>query len=232
MSAHLSGSAVTIKSVMNYWTVAIMSYVIAIAAVIGLIRYRKILPAYRPFVWYACLSTISEIVSTATIRYYQSNVIAANIFVLAESLLMTYVFYNWTPLKLRQRRSLPVYILLLTVWIIDNLILHSVTTYNGAFRVVASFVLVLLSIGQLNRIIVMERMNVLKNASFLISIAVLIFFSYKSFLQVFYAFELEISVAFDTSLFYILIFINLFTNLIYVLASLCLPSKQKLSLQY
>jgi hypothetical protein len=212
----------------SYWFSWVMSYSILIAALIGIIRYRSIHSAYKPFIWIIWLGSLNEIISTLSIVSNRTNTVNSNIYVLIELLLFLYVFYRWR--QLTKRSMLILLAFLSLIWITDNLIRHDLTTTNAVFRAFASFILAFLAIGQINILIVNEK-KLLRNGRFIISLGMLIFFSYKSFVEVFYAIPYKMPDAFYQKLFAILIIINFISNILYAIASLCLPSKPAYTLR-
>jgi hypothetical protein len=98
------------------------------------------------------------------------------------------------------------------------------------FRIVSSFILIFLSIGQLNKLIVTAKKNLFYNAIFLICCGLIIYFSYKATIEVFFFIRLEASNQFYINIFAILVFVNLFVNLIFAWAVLWIPKKQKSTL--
>src|SRR4030095_12883387 len=108
-----------------------------------------------------------------------------------------------------------------------NFIVHRITTVNSFFRIIYSFLLVFLSIEQLNKLIWQSRKNLMFNSCFLICSGLLIYFSYKATIEVFFFIELKASIAFYTNIFAILVFLNFFVNLLFIWATLWIPRKQK-----
>jgi hypothetical protein len=170
----------------SYAILVVFSYSIAIAAVVGLLRYQKVTPGDRPFfyiVWFALINEIlSEVLST-TIR---TTAINSNIYVLIEALLYVWLFDNWSNTKRRTPVFKGILVFLSVIWILDNGVLNSLKHTNSLFRIVSSFVLVFLAIDQINQLITTERSRLMTNARFLISNGVVIFFRYRAIVEVFY----------------------------------------------
>ena len=72
----------------------------------------------------------------------------------------------------------------------------------------------------------------MKDSRFILCTAFIIFFAYKALLESFYLIELKLNDNFYRSLFVILTFLNLIINLVYALAALWLPTKQRFTLPY
>lgn len=213
---------------MRIYDIAVLfGYSVAIAAVIGLVRFRKIIPAYQPFfiiMWLGLLNHSASIIFNETTG---TNAVNSNIYVLLESLLYLQLFKNWGAFKKKNTWFVALGISLIALWITDNLIWHSITTTNSLFRIICSFLLIFLSISQFNELITAAKKNLLLNARFLICTGIIIYFSYKATIEVFFFIQLKASTHFYINIFFILIFVNLFVNLIFAWASLCVPKKQK-----
>jgi len=214
---------------MSYQTAVIIGYSILIPAVIGLIRFRKIQKAYQPFLIYCLLDLLNHTLSMLLISYQGSNTINSNVFVLIESLLFVLLFRNWGTFTKKYNFYL-VSIFIIAVWITDNLIWHRLTVVNSFFRIVYSFILIFLGIEQLNKLISTTRKNLLLNSCFLICCGIVIYYSYKAVLEVFYFFYFKASDSFYINIFIILIWINFILNLVYGWAALWIPKKQKFTL--
>ena len=210
-----------------YDIAAILGYSIGIAAVVGLVSWKRTDPAYHPFIIVTTLAFINHITSLQMVRWFGANTVNANIFVFVESIIYVWQFQRWKLLK-RSAMLFPMIMLgLAIIWVLDNLIVHRLTTLNSFFRIISSFLLVLLSIEQLNKLIWFSRKNLFVNSCFLICCGLLIYFSYKATIEVFFFIELKASIAFYTSIFAILIYLNFFVNLIFIWATVWIPRKQK-----
>lgn len=216
----------------NYTLAVIFSFSIAIAAIIGGVRFNRISPAYRPFLFCIWLAFANEILGFFIRRSGNSNAINNNIYVLAEAILVSWQFYRWRLFKGQRKIFIAILSSFLVFWIIECLVtgrIHYTTTY---FRVYYSFVIVLMSINIRIEPLNTERRNILTNPVFLLRTGFLLYFTYKVIVQIFWLYGLGSSKEFRMNVVWILIYINLVTNLIYALAVLCMPRKQRFSLPY
>jgi hypothetical protein len=208
----------------------IFSYLIAIY--IGLVRFKHILKSYRPFIFWLCLAFTSELISRIVIVTGHSNAIIGNIYVLLEFPLILWLFKNW---GIHQRKNKFYFILLIAgvgVWTWDSLINHPITHFSSIYRIFYSFVIIFLSIDQINYIITTERKNILRNSRFLICSSWLIFFTYKAVMESFLLFELNLSKQFWGNFFTIFRILILSLNLVYAVATLWIPTKQRFTQPY
>lgn len=215
---------------MNFYVQLFLSLTVAIAALIGVVRIKRIHRSYYPFIWFLWLAVVNEIASLVMIRIFKTNAPNSNIYILLEFILLIWLFSNWS---FRKHSRL---ILILTtfsfLWIIDNLIIHSLFEFNSIFTVAASFVILYLSINEINHLLFSEAKHLTRNSRFIISLTFLIYFSYNATVEVFYIFKINFSDSFYHNLFLLLVFLNLFSNLMYAIATLWIPTKQKFSLPY
>jgi hypothetical protein len=212
---------------LNYYILVSFSYSIGIAALIGLVRFKKILKSFRPFVYIVWLAFLCEILSTVSTWLFKTSIAVVNIYVLAEALGFIWLFRNWGALQSRKWYTPFVVGFLVIVWISDSFFLHRFTEIGSLFRISYSFVLIFLAIDQINKLIVQEHRNVLRNAKFLICVGMIIFYPYKATVEVFFLINLRATTMFYKNVFLVMAFVNLFTNLIYALAALWIPTKQR-----
>lgn len=215
---------------MNYSLVVLFSFSIAIAAIIGLVRFKKINPAYYPFIYCLWLGLINETISYILARTIGNNSINNNIYILFESLLITWQFQRWGIFG-RSKILFPGVLLLFVIfWIIENFFIFTITQPTFYFPIFYSFIIVLMSINIINGLIVRERKNFLKSPVFLICIGFVSYFTLRVLMQTFWLYGDRVSLAFRISIAYSLIYVNLFANFIYALAVLWMPTKQRFTL--
>ncbi len=201
-----------------------------LAFIIAWIRYPVVLKSFRPFIYFLSFAFLNDLLSIYFIYRAHNNGVNSNIYVLVEFILIMWLFKNW---KVQKRKFL-IYIAIITVivWMLDTLILNSITHFSSLYRIFYSFVIIFLSINQVNELIVNEPMNITRDSRFIICMAFIIFFAYKALLETFYLMEFKQSKSFYSVLFVILILLNLFINLVYALAALWMPTKQRFTLPY
>jgi len=186
--------------------------------------------SYQPFIFILCLDILNLTLSVILSETIRNNAVNSNIYVLLESLLYLWLFKNWGAFYKRSTLFYSLGVLLIAVWIFDNLVQNHLTTTNSLFRIVLSFLLIFLSIEQINKLIANARKNLLFNSAFLICCGVIIYFSYKATTEVFYLIRLKASIRFYINISTIMVFVNCFVNLIFAWAVLWIPKKQKSTL--
>lgn len=221
----------TIKQVINMDGFALnilLSYSVIIPAIIGIIRFTSISCIYYSFIFLIWLGFINETLSIILVYTLKSNTINSNIYVLIEYFFILFQLYKWNGSDIKKNYFFVA--LGLAIWIGDNLIINAGNGNNSIFRIFYSLVIVFFSINMINKLIIYERKNLLKNAIFLICISFLLYYGCKAFVEVFNAFHLGLSDIFNRNIFKILYFANLISNIMYAIAILCIPRKQEFSL--
>lgn len=217
-------------SLINFLYIGDFSVCVALA--IAVKRYRYILKAYRPFVFFLAAGLIFGCINIYLAQAIGTNAISGNIYVLIEFILLIWLFRNWGVFKRKDRFYKALLFIGIGIWMLDNFVLNSITNNNSIYRIAYSLFLIFVSINETNAIIVSERKSLFSNPRFIICIAIIIFFSYKAMLEAFILIDLKISNRFYWYLFLIFAFINLFANILFALAALWIPTKQRFTLPY
>jgi len=208
----------------------VVNHSIVFAAIIGMIRFKSINSAYYPFLLIIWLGLANETLSLALIYTAGNNMANSNVYVLLEYWLILFQFYKWNDSSPKKYYVLA--FLGLAVWSTDNLVINTITQNNSLFRVFYSFIIVFFSIDQINKIIIYEKEPLFKNAMFIICITFLFYYGFKAFVESFNMFHLGLSRGLLQNLWIILYFVNVFANLLFALAVLCIPTKVKFIYPY
>lgn len=208
----------------------ILNFSIVFAVVIGIFRFKSILKTFYPLVLFVCLGLANEILSLFLIIKDNSNAVNSNIYVLIEFIILLWQFYKWNNSYFRTCFIAGVIGIL--VWITDNVFINSITDDNSIFRIYYSFVVVFFSIDLLNKSIINEKENILKNAVFLACAGFLAYYGLKVLLEVFNSFKIHFNNSFYIKIWLTLSVANCIANIIYAIAILCIPKKQEFFLQY
>jgi hypothetical protein len=215
---------------MNYALLLVFSYSILLPFLISVLRFKVIAREYHPFIYLLLLGVVNEIISTILNYKGYSNAVNSNIYVLLESVMLVWLFARW---KLFRRPALfyALLIFLISFWLFENFYISKISYFSSYFRILYSFVIVLMSIQIVNRLIVREQRSLVKNSMFIISVGFIIYYIYKILVEIFWVYGLNNSKEFQNDVYNILHFINLFTNLIFALAILWMPRKREFMLQ-
>ncbi len=214
----------------TYLLTDLFSYSIAIAGVMALFKFKNSPSEFRPFILLIWFGLLNEVISTVMDYVVVCNAVNSNIYVLAEYFFILWFFKNMETASVKA-----FYIMLaagMMVWCLDNLVLHTLQTTNSLFRIFSGLVIVFLSVEYLNLLFFSRVHHLACNSGFLICTAFIIFFSYKAVFEVYFVLRHFWSDAFYINIFHVLVYVNIFTNLIFAFAMLCLPKKNKFILVY
>jgi hypothetical protein len=204
----------------------ITSFSILIAGVIAIVRFKKINKIYYPFLLCLWIGCINEILSEILIQSGHRTLANHNVYVLLESILILWYLKN-TGLFHKSRLIMPILTgFFIITWITENQLNHTISKQDIYFRIIYSFVLVILSINAVNKIIVTNRKNILRNADFLLCIGFIIYFAYKALVQAFaiYGFK-SANMNFLSGIYDLMNYVNFCINLVYALAVLWMPKR-------
>lgn len=212
--------------------VSLGTYSIGLAAIIAIVRFKKIPAKYHPFVLLVWLALLNELLSEYLIYRIRNNAVNSNIYVLFEFLLALWLFDNLGLFHKKRIYYRFCLFLMPVVWLLDCVVLHPINQFGSVYRIIYSFALVLFSIDYINYVFFSEKENILRNAGFLICLAFLLYFSFKGLLEVFYLFRLKSIKGFYRSLLVTLNIVNLVANLIFALAMLWIQKKEPYTSPY
>jgi hypothetical protein len=173
------------------------------------------------------LALLNEIISVLILNTGHVVSTNNNIYVLLESILFLLQFKNWGSFVSKKYLFWLIFITLVGIWITENFIIGKISQTYPYFRIVYSFTFVLLAIGQINKIIIRDRRNILINPIFLICIGIIFYYTYKVLIETFWAYGLTKSRDFIKHVYIIHAWINLFSNLIYAFAVLWMQKRQR-----
>lgn len=208
------------------------SFSIAIAAIIGIIRYKRIYPGFRPFL-FVCWAALA----TETVCYfmiYQGNYtfIPYGIYSIVESLLITWLFRELGIFDRRPYLFILLIIFYWLAWLTEIIFFEGMNRNMTWFRLAHSFIVVLLSILLLSKELSVQRTFLLKSPVFLICIGYLLYYTFTIIAGVFELYGYGGNITFWRQVQRILTYTNFFVNLIYALAVLCMPHRLRYSLPY
>lgn len=205
----------------------LLSLSILLPLTIGLIRVRKIETSYQPFIVLIALGLLTEIASTISIRVFGTNAVVTNVFFLLECLLILYLFYCWRFNARPRKWHRIVPLVLVAGWIVQNLVLYKIVEFSPFFHVAYSFIIVILSINEINYLITHENRQLLKNAEFIICLGFIIFFIYQILYEGSYYISVQESKAgIARTITSYHQYINVLTNIIYAIGIWFIPEKK------
>ena len=210
---------------MNYALFVSFSFSIAVAAVIGLVNFRKIDSAFRPVVFCFWLAAVNEIVSFLLTQHHITTAPGNNVYVLAEALLIGWQFKRWKTMSFYKNAFTVYAAFLILVWLTENVPFSEFVTIKVGFRIISSALIVLMSISLNCKTIFESNGRLVLNAKFIFGTAFIVYFLYRIFIESFLYFGFDIDTDLYIKIFVILSAVNLLCNLLYAYALLCIPRK-------
>lgn len=208
---------------MDFFTNVYMSLAIGFGAITGWIRFRKIDPAFHPFLYLLSAGFVHEVWSIIRLYTGHSNIVLFNSYLLAEALLLGWQFHRWG--VIRRRGVFLALQLVLACWWATEWLLTAKNSFTSNFIIFYSITTVLLSITCINRLLFRDAGPLLRNSTFLLCACFILYFSFSALTEIFWMTELTNSKAFRIRIHALLNYVNLFTNLVYVIAILWMPMR-------
>jgi hypothetical protein len=210
----------------------LLSFTIAIPAIIGLFRYRLADKQYRPFVWICCLLTLNELLMFVLIQLKIFTFISYNLAIPLVCFLYLLQFKRWGLFVGKQYWFGGLFAILMVVWIADHFIINGyrLNTRTVYFRVCYSLTLVLLSVNSINRQIVSEKKSLLQNSRFLICMGLTIYYTYRIIVDAFSIKGMSQPFLMQLGDFSRYLLVGL--NLLFAIAALWIPTKKNYTIQF
>lgn len=211
---------------MNNFASFLLSQSILLPLLIALARIRKIQSNYYPFVALIALAALTELLSFIAIRLFETNAVVSNIYCLLECLLILYQFYRWRFYTQPRRWYWIIPTFCVLVWVTENLVFMNITSFGPVFRISYAFLVVMLSINEINYLITHENRQLFRNARFIICIGFIIFFLYQILFEgSLYIAQADNSPMISNKIISLSAYINVLVNIIYAVAMLLIPEK-------
>lgn len=209
---------------MSSRTEFLMSLSILLPLAIGCLRFRQILSSFYPIIYLLFIGSITELASYL-FHSMGDDAIIYNTYGIIELIFFLWQFRIWgNNILSRKFVFYGLFGLLSVVWLFENFYLGRINLYSPIYWVCYSLTLILLAVNQMNWLIVNERGNMLKNPIFIICIAIIIFYSYKIMVEIFYHYAPAIGI--KHSIFSVLSYVNVLFNILLAIAILCIPRRK------
>lgn len=210
----------------------ILNLLIFLAGLIALIRWKQIDKIFYPFIFMIWLGCVNEVLSIVLASQGHHTIINNNIYILTEALLILWFFKSMGLFDGQKTLLTALITFYCCLWLVESLAIRRFTQMNSFFFIFYAFGTVLMSISTINYLLVVHKTSLLKNATFLICIGFLVYFTQSVLINSFWLYGLTKSKTFLLSIHRIMIFVNLFANFLYAAALLWIPRKQPSLLLY
>ncbi|MGZ3754661.1 MAG: hypothetical protein ACXVAY_15485 [Mucilaginibacter sp.] len=207
----------------------LLSQSILLPLVAVLIYLKKIPPNWMPFIWLIIVAFLTEEVSFIAIAYFKAgNAPIIKIYSLIECCLILYQFRLWKNENFARTTFWILTGICIAGWIVENIIFGELNTFSPFFRVFYAFVVVLISINQINAIIVRQDGPLLKNPKIILALSFIIFFIYQIIYEASYFIGSETSIVANK----IILgfgYINFAVNILYVVVILLINKNDEVT---
>jgi hypothetical protein len=209
----------------------LLSLIVLFPCISGLIRWKKIRQMYQPFVILMTVAALTEVLNFIKIGSLRgNNNININVYSLIEYLFIIAQFYYWRYYSHTRRWYPWIGLACVIVWIVENLIIGNFIYIGTVFRISSAFILVILSINEINYVLINESRYLLKNARFIICTGFLIFFLYQVLLEGAIYLTTKGDNPTANKIIDLFNYINAFVNIIYGIAVWYIP--KRISLEF
>src|SRR5215831_13049147 len=167
----------------------LLSLSIGFAAIIGIVRFRKIDRSYYPFLYNIWAALLVEIICWLfnTHHHRKAFGITLTIYTLVDFCMFTWLFHNWGLFNRKKVIFGSILAAFSATWL-TFVFMDGLARPNYYFIILYSFALIFFSVTTFNKVVVHERGSILRNAKFLICLGIMIFYT---FFVVVYATELS-----------------------------------------
>lgn len=202
---------------------ALVSLFVGIPAVVGWVRYKRIQPAFYPFICWLTLGLISEVISICIIYRYGNNAVSYNIFAMISPVLIAYQLNRWKQKILGVSFFYAVATFSVLLFLTEWLLRGSFSAFCSYAVIISSTVIVLINICFISQWLSGAIDYLYRDAISLICFGFVILYTYTITTECFLFFAQSLQTPFFHYLPIIFSVINLLVNLLFLFAILCIP---------
>jgi hypothetical protein len=205
-----------------------LSLSIGIAAIIGIVRFRRVDPSYYPFIFLTIAALLIEIAHRVLMETGNPKlfIFLLNTFSYTDFFLFSWLFHNWGLFNRKRTTFITIAGIFFIIWVATNVIFTGFVKLNLYFFILYSFALIFFSVSTFNRMVVHERTSIYRNPKFWICLGVIIFYSFfVVWASTGISFH-KTSDEFRRGLQAINVYSNLLVNLLYAVAVIWIPRKK------
>lgn len=212
-----------------YWGVRGVSYLIIIPAIIGIVRFTKIDRAFVPFFILVFFDLLIEISFEILTRTVGTNSISSNFYFIVSFYIILWQLLQWGFIKITSWWTIFTSVVVLSAWIIENLIISSLWKFNSYCTVINSGFVIILSIQALSKISFWVKKEATKKVIFLMLAIWILKYIQLIIADTSWIVYQDLGFEFNLNLVILGMCINGLTNLVYLLIAIWVPKKRKYS---
>lgn len=212
-----------------YWASRSASYLIIIPAIIGFFRFTKIDRAFVPFFFLVFFDLLTEINFEILTRTLGTNSISSNFYFIVSFYIILWHLLQWGVIEIKNWWTIFTSVVVLSTWIIENLIISSLWKFNSYCTVISSGFVLILSIQALSKISFLVKKETAKKLIFLLLAIWILKYAQLIVSETSWIIYQGLSFEFNVNLGILGMCINGLTNLVYLLIAIWVPKKRKYS---
>jgi hypothetical protein len=213
-------------------TYVILTLFALIPAIVAAVRLSAISSEFDPFIIAIWLRGVNAAFGLIIQHFGYNNILHYNLWFLGDALLLLWVFEKWNLFESKNLYRFLAVALGFT-WLAETIFFSRLNgDYNSYFRIIYSFVVILMSISMINNILLKAAINPLKNSIFLICCALVLLNTITVIGEAFFAYSLIMGEEFRLYMDRIITFMDALCSLIFALIILWMPKKQAFTLQF
>lgn len=209
-----------------------------LACIAGAVRCHRTDTIFLPFLCFLWLGGINEFLSLILWINKIPTTVNNNFYVLFEVLLLIYFFRRTDLLQWRRGLYSTIILSLAILWVLENIVNNGWLKISFIFRIVSAITIILISFHTKVKVAFsyevefnnLSNRPLYRNPLFLICIGLIIFFTFKLLIEIYWLCGLDRNLLFKIKVYNILNIINIGVNLLYSIAILWIPPKQQYSI--
>lgn len=178
-----------------------------------------------PFLLFAIVGLLNDIVSEISIIKYQTNAINSNIYVLLSSILITRQLQIWNTNKSINFTYLFCYIAIILVWSVENLILSNLLTFNILNRIIIYSIIISICCKLLTPLSIWSQNENRQDLIFIITVILIIKYSIYVVSEIMWLNATTFSLDFRLFIFNLMVLSNPIINLMMAITILWVPRR-------
>ena len=203
-----------------------LHFVILIPFIVGLVRLNRIDRAYWPLMIFLGAGVLAEATAPILAQVIKNAIPAGNFYVLLAPPAILWTLWLWDDKKHRAL-YLGTGLVFLLLWFWENFIFGSFFKTSPYYRVTFCFICDLFCIYHVNLLLVSRQPMQKWRSKFWILIALILFFTIKVLVEIFYMYGLYSNRALAVNVYHIMAYVIAVVYLLFTLAFLWIPSTRK-----
>ena len=178
-----------------------------------------------PFLLFAIVGILNDIVSEISIITYHTNAINSNIYVLLSSILITRQLQIWNTNKSINFTYLFCYIAIILVWSVENLMLSNLLTFNILNRIIIYSIIISICCKLLTPLSIWSQNENRQDLIFIITVILIIKYSIYVVSEIMWLNATTFSLDFRLFIFNLMVLSNPIINLMMAITILWVPRR-------